>query len=33
MTAEMNFGVIAEERIDSASLIDDDPGLTSIRDH
>jgi hypothetical protein len=32
MTAEMNFGVIAEERIASASLIDDDPGLTSIRD-
>ena len=32
MTAEMNFGVIAEERIVSASLIDDDPVLTSIRD-
>jgi hypothetical protein len=32
MTAEMNFGVIAEERIAGASLIDDDPGLTSIRD-
>lgn len=32
MTAEMNFGVIAEERIASASLIYDDPGLTSIRD-
>lgn len=32
MTAEMNFGVIAEERIASASLIEDDPGLTSIRD-
>ena len=32
MTAEMNFGVIAEERIASALLIDDDPGLTSIRD-
>jgi len=32
MTAEMNFGVIAEERITSGSLIDDDPGLTSIRD-
>lgn len=32
MTAQMNFGVIAEERIVSASLIKDDPGLTSIRD-
>lgn len=32
MTAEMNFGVIAKERIASASLIDDNPGLASIRD-
>jgi hypothetical protein len=32
MSAEMNFGVIAEERIASASMIGDDPGLTSIRD-
>lgn len=32
MMAEMNFGVIAEERIASASLIDDDPDLNSIRD-
>lgn len=32
MAAEMNFGVIAEERIASAVLIDDDPGLISIRD-
>lgn len=31
MTAEMNFGVIAEERIASAGLIDDEPGLRSIR--
>jgi hypothetical protein len=31
MTAEMNFGVIAEERIASGSLIDDDPGLIAIR--
>ena len=32
MTAKMNFGVIAEERIAGASLIDDDSGLISIRD-
>ena len=32
MTAEMNFGVIAEERIASGSLLEDDPGLSSIRD-
>ena len=32
MTAEMNFGVIAEERIANASVIEDDPGLTSLRD-
>lgn len=32
ITADMNFGVIAEERIASASLVHDDPGLTSIRD-
>ena len=32
LTAEMNFGVIAEERIASASMIDDDLGLVSIRD-
>lgn len=32
MTAEMNFGVIAEERIASAAVIDDDPGLRSIQD-
>lgn len=32
MTARMNFGIIAEERIAGASLIEDDPGLTSIRD-
>jgi hypothetical protein len=31
MTAEMNFGVIADERIANASLIEDDPGLLSIR--
>ncbi|MBR0730813.1 hypothetical protein JQ595_18900 [Bradyrhizobium japonicum] len=31
VTVEMNFGIIAEERIASASLIEDDPGLTSIR--
>ena len=32
MTADMNFGIIATERIGSARLIDDDPGLTSIRE-
>ena len=32
MTAKMNFGVIAEESIGSASLIEDDPGLISVRD-
>jgi hypothetical protein len=32
MRAEMNFGVIAEERIATASLIEDDPHLVSIRD-
>ncbi|MBR0709472.1 hypothetical protein JQ603_23445 [Bradyrhizobium liaoningense] len=32
MTADMNFGIIADERVLSASLIEDDPGLTSIRD-
>ncbi|MDH2382606.1 hypothetical protein [Bradyrhizobium sp. CER78] len=32
MKAEMNFGVIAEERIAGASLIEDDQGLISIRD-
>lgn len=32
LTAEMNFGVIAKEQIASASLIDDDPGLISLRD-
>lgn len=32
MAAEMNFGVIAEERIASAFMIEDDPGLSSIRD-
>jgi len=31
VTAEMNFGIIGEERIASASLIEDDPSLTSIR--
>jgi hypothetical protein len=32
MTADMNFGVIAEERIASASLISDEPRLISIRE-
>jgi hypothetical protein len=32
MTSEMNFGIIAEERIACASLIKDDPILASIRD-
>lgn len=32
MTADMCFGIIATERIDCASLVKDDPGLTSIRD-
>ncbi|MEY9186127.1 hypothetical protein ABIG06_000041 [Bradyrhizobium sp. USDA 326] len=32
VTAEMNFGIIAEEQILNASMIEDDPGLTSIRD-
>jgi len=32
VTAEMNFGIIAQELIFSASLIENDPGLTSIRD-
>jgi hypothetical protein len=32
MTTEMNFGIISEERITGASLIDDDPVLISIRD-
>lgn len=32
MSAEMNFGVIAEELISSASLVGDDAGLISIRD-
>lgn len=31
MTAELKFGVIADERIAIASLIDDDPDLISIR--
>ena len=31
MSAEMNFGVIAGERIASASVIDEDPGLISVR--
>ncbi|WP_439529139.1 hypothetical protein [Pannonibacter sp.] len=30
IVAEMNFGVIAEERIANGSLIDDDPGLKAI---
>ncbi|WFU32723.1 hypothetical protein QA635_40695 [Bradyrhizobium brasilense] len=32
MKAEMNFGVIATEHIDGASVIEDDPGLIAIRD-
>lgn len=32
MTAEMNFGVIAEEAIASAELIESDPALASIRE-
>lgn len=32
MTADMYFGIIAAERIDCASIIKDDPGLTSIRE-
>ncbi len=32
MTAEMNFGIIAEERIASAVLIENDLGLISIRE-
>jgi hypothetical protein len=32
MTAEMNFGVIAEERIAFASLVENDSGLISVRD-
>ena len=31
MTTEMNFGIIAEERIADASLIKDDPGLAFIQ--
>ena len=31
-TAEMNFGVIAEEQIAAASIIEDDPYLISLRD-
>ncbi len=32
MVAEMNFGVIAEERIAGGSVIEDDPGLLAIRE-
>lgn len=32
MTADMYFGIIATERIGCASIISDDPGLTSIRE-
>jgi hypothetical protein len=32
MTATMNFGVIADERVAAASEITEDPGLTSIRE-
>jgi hypothetical protein len=32
MTANMNFGIIATERIGSAKLDDDDPNLALIRD-
>lgn len=31
-TAEMNFGVIAEEQIAAVSIIEDDPYLLSLRD-
>jgi hypothetical protein len=32
MSAEMNFGIIAEEGIASAVMVEDDPGLISVRD-
>lgn len=32
MTDEMNFGVIAEGRFAAAYLLEDDPGLTMVRD-
>jgi hypothetical protein len=32
MTADMYFGIIATERIGCASIIQDDPGLTLIRE-
>jgi hypothetical protein len=32
MTAELNFGVIAEERIAGAVQTDDDPGLHALRE-
>jgi hypothetical protein len=32
MNADMNFGIIATERIESARLDDNDPNLASIRD-
>jgi hypothetical protein len=32
MNADMNFGIVATERIESARLDDNDPNLASIRD-